>query len=703
MTEYVHSFQRKIEQLEEAGMKIPQDLQSVMLLTSLPSEYESFYIAIESRDDLPTVESLKSKLIEQEARHFEQVGKNENDNNALSVKEKSRVNYDPRNTRKNYSKYLTQKFDRRCYNCGKPGHKAIKCRAKKKENSVKNVENAMPAVMMNADSVKSAKWCLDSGATKHMCHNPEKFHIFTDNKTRKVYTATEQCVKSTGSGEIKLNVKLQGSATNKIKLCDTMFVPEFRNNLLSVSQMADKNYTVTFYKNCAKVKRPDNSVAMIAKREGELYVMDEIESSSKAHASSLMKNSTSKLKLWHERLGHLNLNDLKKITTNEMATGFKVNIREENFNCETCHLGKIHQLPFKVSENRAKDVLGVVHSDICGPMRTTSLGGARYFATFIDDKTRYTEVVILKKRSDIINAFKNYMRRMKSETGKNIKVLPTDNAKEYLSREFTDLLESEGIRRQLTVEHTPQQNEVAERANRTLVEMARCLLLQSKLPLSLWAEAINTASFIRNRCPTKALDNKTPYEMWNQRKPYLGFMRIFGTRAIALQKGVKGNKFEAKGKSLIMVGYSSESKAYRLWCPRTKTIIKSRDVRFLENVTLEEGRINENTNEMLEIPIDLKLNKEEKIPKDEKRHENLHTPEQNEIADRDDEGHPEDSEIEDLTSEIQETPRQEQTKRGPGRPKKVLTGKPGRQTENQESYSTKYQKNMKMIPKSHHM
>lgn len=684
MTEYVHSFQRKIEQLEEAGMKIPQDLQSVMFLTSLPSEYESFCIAIESRDDLPTVESLKSKLIEehlQEARHLEQVGKNENDNNALSVKEKRRVNHDPRNARKNYPKQLTQKFDGTCYNCGKSGHKAINCRAKKKENSVKNVEDAMPAVVMNADSFKSTKWCLDSGATKHMCYNPEKFHTFTNNETRKVYTATEQCVKSTDSGEIKLNVKLQGNATNKVKLCDTMLVPEFRNNLLSVSKITDKNYTVTFYKNCAKVKRPNNSVAMIAKRDGELYVIDEFESSSRAHASSSRKNSANKLKLWHERLGHLNLNDLKKITTNKMAIGLNVNTGEENFDCEICHLGKIYQLPFKVSENRAKDVLGIVHSDICGPMRTTSLGGARYFATFIDDKTRYTEVVILKKRSDIINAFKNYMRRMKSETGQNIKILRTDNAKEYLSREFTDLLESEGIRRQLTVEHTPQQNGVAERANRTLVEMARCMLLQSKLPLSLWAEAINTASFIRNRCPTKALDNKTPFEMWNQRKPHLGFMRTFGTKATALRKGVKGNKFEAKGKSLIMVGYSSESKAYRLWCPKTKTIIKSRDVRFLENVISEERSINENTNEMLEIPINFMLNKKTEIPRDEMRQEDLHTPEQNAIVDSDDEGHQDDqehSEAEDATSEKEETPIRKQTKRGPGRPKKVLTGKPGR-------------------------
>lgn len=358
-------------------------------------------------------------------------------------------------------------------------------------------------------------------------------------------------------------------------------------------------------------------------------------------------------------------------------------MKEENFDCEICHLGKIQQLPFKVSENRAKDVLGVVHSDICEPMSTTLLGGARYFATFIDDKTRYTEVVILKKRSDIINAFKNYIRQTKFETGQNIKVLRTDNAKEYLSREFTDLLKSEGIRRQLTVEHTPQQNGTAERANRTLVEMARCMLLQSKLPLSLWAEAINTTNFIRNRCPTKALNNKTPFEMWNQRKPYLGFMRTFGSKAIALRKGVKGNKFEAKGRSLIMVGYSSESKAYRLWCPKTKTIIKGRDVRFLENEMSGVGSGNEtsrseDTNEMLEVPVNIISDEKVEVPRDESGQEDFHAPDQNAIVDSSDEERQEDSETEDFTSIIEETPIRKQTKRGPGRPKKVLTGKPGR-------------------------
>ena len=161
----------------------------------------------------------------------------------------------------------------------------------------------------------------------------------------------------------------------------------------------------------------------------------------------------------------------------------------------------------KPSTRTEKDILGLVHSDICGPMQNASLGGASYFATFTDDKTRYTQVTIRKY------------------PGKRIKRLRTDNAKEYVSKNFSEFLKKEGISRELSVEYTPQQNGVAERANRTLVEMARCMMVQSRVPTSLWAEAVNTACYIRNRCSSKHTGNKTPYELWTGKQLFSGQQR----------------------------------------------------------------------------------------------------------------------------------------------------------------------------------
>lgn len=232
-------------------------------------------------------------------------------------------------------------------------------------------------------------------------------------------------------------------------------------------------------------------------------------------------------------------------------------------------------------------------------MNVLTLAGAKYFVTFIDNKSRYIEVT-MKKRLDIMTAFKAYKRHIEKETGYQIKKIRIDNGRKYLSKEFNEFLEEEGIKRQLSIEYCPQQNRVAERANRTLMEMARCMLLQSGVPESLWVEAIN-AAYIHNRCPTKSLENSTPMEVWSNEKPYVGFMRIFGSKVVALEKKPSRGKFKPKGEKYTLVGYSQESKAYRLWKPGTRTVLKRRDVWFVEDL---EANIN-NLEENFEIMTDL--------------------------------------------------------------------------------------------------
>lgn len=385
---------------------------------------------------------------------------------------------------------------------------------------------------------------------------------------------------------------------------------------------------------------------MIAEKRDDLYIVNVVED----HALQTNTNPENSER-WHKRYGHLNFTDLKKLQTNDMVKGLNLNSKNNGVECTICARGKMHQLPYKNSEHRQKEKLGLIHSDICGPMNTESLGGAKYFATFIDDFSRYTETTMLKQRSDILTAFKNFKKRVEKETGCVIKRLRTDNAKEYTSKEFDKYLEEKGITRQLTVEYTPQQNGVAERANRTLVEMARCLMLQAKLPNSLWAEAINAATFLRNRCPTKALENKTPYEMWFDEKPYVGFLRIIESKVIVLNKSGQCKKFDPKGYEYILVGYSHESKAYRLWQRGTRKIIKARDVKFFERI--EEENRNDVFVDFNEGNNSEEINEDAKIPSDEDEDEDID--EANEKM------------------SICETP-----KRGPGRPKIIRTGKAGR-------------------------
>jgi len=150
---------------------------------------------------------------------------------------------------------------------------------------------------------------------------------------------------------------------------------------------------------------------------------------------------------------------------------------------------------------------------------------------------------MLRNRSDALAAFKNYKQKAEKQTGQQIRKLRTDNGKEYLSNDFKEFLKNEGIIHQLSVEYTPQQNGVAECKNRTLVEMAKCLILQGNLPQSLWGEAINTATYLRNRCATKTLDGKTPFEAWAGHKLYVGYFKTIGAKTIVLDKTHKREKF----------------------------------------------------------------------------------------------------------------------------------------------------------------
>ncbi|MCI11517.1 copia-type polyprotein [Trifolium medium] len=135
----------------------------------------------------------------------------------------------------------------------------------------------------------------------------------------------------------------------------------------------------------------------------------------------------------------------------------------------------------------------------------------------------------------------------------------------------------------ITAPYTPQQNGVVERKNRTIMEMTRCLLHDKGLPKKFWAEAANTAVFLLNRLPTKALQKKTSFEVWYDNKPKLINLKIFGCLCFSYIPSVKRDKLDKKAEPGIFVGYSSTSKAYRIYLPQSNKVIVSRDVKFLES------------------------------------------------------------------------------------------------------------------------
>lgn len=170
-----------------------------------------------------------------------------------------------------------------------------------------------------------------------------------------------------------------------------------------------------------------------------------------------------------------------------------------------------------------------------------------------------------------------------TQQGKRVKCLQSDNGLEYVNRSFNELLERHGMSRRLTVPYNPQQNGVAERKNRTLLDLARCLLLENGLPSSFWAEAVETANYLRNRCPSKRSEGKTPYELWHGKAPDVSSPYRFGCKVFVKYNGLGKDKTEPRSREGIFVGYSSEAKGYRVWIPGEMKVEIGRDVDFLEN------------------------------------------------------------------------------------------------------------------------
>ena len=245
-----------------------------------------------------------------------------------------------------------------------------------------------------------------------------------------------------------------------------------------------------------------------------------------------MLSGDTKQEIWHRRFGHLGMKNLQKLATDQLVNGLDYDVTKDIKFCEPCVDGKHHHSSIpKFGSRRATKLLEIVHSDVCGRLEAKSLGGAESFVTFIDDKSRYVWIYILKNKSEVFKIFLEWKSMVEKSSGEKIKILRSDNGGEYTSKEFEDYLKKNGIRHEHTVPKTPEQNGVAERMNWTLVETVQSMLSDSKLPKKFWAKALSTASYVQNRSPTTAIKATTPYEVWKGYKP--NHLRIFGCSSYA--------------------------------------------------------------------------------------------------------------------------------------------------------------------------
>ena len=213
--------------------------------------------------------------------------------------------------------------------------------------------------------------------------------------------------------------------------------------------------------------------------------------------------------LWHLRLGHISLDRINRLTKDGPLRELRVGSLPV---CESCLEGKMTKRPFSGKGERAKEPLQLVHSDVCGPLNVQARGGYEYFVSFIDDYSRYGYIYLMQRKSETFEKFKEFRAEAEKQLGRSLKTFRSDRGGEYLDTEFTDHLIENGIVSQLSTPGDPQLNGVAERRNRTLLDMVRSMMSYSSLPVSFWGYAIKTTVDILNVVPSKSVP-KTPMEL----------------------------------------------------------------------------------------------------------------------------------------------------------------------------------------------
>ena len=609
------------QELAIIGHPVDEEEKVTQVLNSLPTSYDMLVTALEACPEAPRMEDLTEKIMNEERK--------------IKDKEKSRKGEQALATgryRNPRSSSHSQSRGRLCFYCGEPGHIKVYCNKLKQDQEEKAAaaRKKEKANVVQLDPVKAPKqkptrrhnyeesssdsdscgliaannhhalsskthgknndWLVDSGATSDMSNDKKWFtgelRILKDPETgapraERIKVGDGAYVEAFYEGTVELKIKLSDNATVIYRMENVLYAPDLAYNLLSVSTATEANHTLQFKgKKCAIINN-EGKVSAVANKIGNLWVVD---------CKEIVENEVvctaiepSKNKIWHSRFGHLGSKNLKKLAEEDLVEGLDYKQYENNEVCKPCVEGKHHKQKFpKVGGTRADEVLELVHTDVCGKMETESLSGKEYFISFIDDKSRYTWTYPIRRKSDSFSIFLEWKSQVERSKDKKLKKLRSDNGGEYISDEFKSFLRKEGIVHQTTVRKTPEQNGVAERMNRTLVEVVRSMLSESGLPKKFWAEALATATYLRNRSPTKAVNGMTPIQAWTGLKPNVTHLRVFGSLCFSHIPKDERKKLDPKAQEAIFLGYGQETKGYRLYNPISRKVFFSRDVIFDE-------------------------------------------------------------------------------------------------------------------------
>jgi hypothetical protein len=518
------------------------------------------------------------------------------------------------------------KKDAKCYNCGEKGHIKKDCTKPAKDKESKDGSNTSKSKGNTEKSEKSAStgplptpggnkglspphtankstteqvwlateqcyesttgptrgstlsWMIDSGCSRHMTFCKEAFtEYFRLQDPVVINTATGAQLQGVAEGSVTLQINVEGQSRT-ILLTGVLHVPGLTGSLISVLQLQDRGISVSTEKSpdTGLVITKNQKMIGVAARVGRAYILT-------THITETTYKAVEvDPELLHRRLGHLTYSSLQGI--DEVTTGLPGPVGPMEGHCSACILSKAVKIINRAQPERTTVPLGRVWMDWWGPFPIPSLDGHTNMLTITDEATRRTWTLFGARR-DLFRLFTEWKNGIELESGYKVKIGRSDNGPEF--RALAGLLQPGGVKWEFTSFYFQEQNGVPERLNRTLITLARAMLLASKLPLKFWADAATTVCYIRNRTPVGP-EGKTPIEAFTGKKPSIAHLRVFGCLAYArVPKESRENKLVPTAVQCVFIGYKATARQYRLYDPRKGAVIEATAPDFHEDKLLQ--------------------------------------------------------------------------------------------------------------------